>query len=85
MPLTLQTLIDRLEAETGDNNALDVMIEVALFDPANSLATDCRANSAGTKVIYTNSKGEEVTYWADEWTADPSGTIAKIRERMKHV
>jgi hypothetical protein len=78
---TLQDLIDRLKAEAGDGNALDVAIEAALFEPTEKWKS-CRANAAGTKVIYTNYKGEEVTHWADDWTDDSAYTIAKIKERI---
>jgi hypothetical protein len=56
--------IDALDAVC--DNALDVIIEVALFKPTQFWA-HCRANDAGTKVIYTGKDGTEDTCWADEW------------------
>ena len=53
-------------SENGDNK-LDVLIEIALFKP-DSHTTAVRSNAAGTKVIYTNYKGNEETYWPSDWT-----------------
>lgn len=50
----------------GDN-ALDVQVEIALFEPYG-IFTSVRANAAGTKVIYTVGDGKEVTHWAADWT-----------------
>lgn len=65
------SLIERLNAGEA-SNALDVLIEVALSDGL------CRANSAGTKVIYMN-KGREETYWARDWSKHPAETAAALR------
>ena len=63
-------LIERLNA--GEvSNTLDVLIEVELSDGL------CRANSAGTKVIYAN-KGREETYWARDWSRHPVETVAAL-------
>lgn len=60
-------LLDRLEKATGSSNELDVAIEVALFEP-DARHTSARANSAGTKVIYTRRGGGEDTHWAPDHT-----------------
>jgi hypothetical protein len=66
-------LIQRLQdGESG--NALDVLIEVAL-SPLNR-----RANSAGTKVIYTDETGES-THWAPDWSLKPDRAIAALRAK----
>jgi uncharacterized Ntn-hydrolase superfamily protein len=79
---TLQAVIDRLEAGTGADNALDVAIEVALFEPTEKWK-NCRANAAATKVIYTDCDGKKHTHWAADWTDDRDHAIAQIKERMK--
>lgn len=56
-----EELIARLEAATGEDNALDVLCEVALFKP-NGNDKAIRANAAGTKVIVTHANGREATY-----------------------
>ena len=62
----MSALIARLEkGERG--NALDVLIEVALFEPDSDYSA-CRQNNAGTKVIYTGADGGEVTFLARDWT-----------------
>lgn len=61
----LQGLKARLNA--GEiSNELDIAIEIALFNPDVAV----RANSAGTKVIYTKRDGSEVTHWAEDWSMD---------------
>jgi len=63
-------LVERIN--TGEvSNALDVLIEVALS------CGQCRANLAGSKVIYLN-KGREETYWARDWSKQPAETIAAL-------
>lgn len=65
----LLALADRVEAgERG--NALDVLIDVALFEPGPRFVAQ-RANAAGTKVIYTDTEGKEHTYWAIDWSRQP--------------
>lgn len=44
-------------------NELDVIAEVEAFIP-DEFYTACRANAAGTKVIYTAHNGREITCWA---------------------
>ena len=60
------TLISRLEAGRSDN-FLDVEIEVALFEPDDHYSA-ARANSAGTKVVYTLRDGRQETCWAADWS-----------------
>lgn len=72
-------LIERIEAGER-SNALDVLIEVALFTPDDD-SVSCRANAAGTKVIYTDHQGREWTHWAPEHTASPTITAATLRSR----
>lgn len=78
----LADLIERLEKATGSDNALDVEIEVALFEP-DAESIGARANSAGSKVIYTLADGTEVTYRAADWSIDRNKqrTLAILRAK----
>ena len=68
----MTTLAEQLERLAGQHsNALDVMVEVALFKPGTCY-TAVRPNAAGTKVIYTDRAGNEVTCWARDWTGSPN-------------
>lgn len=75
----MTNLIERIEAGERSNE-LDVLIEVALFEPGSVYAA-IRANNAGTKVIYTDVYGNDVTCWAWDWSRDPSDTLAALRAR----
>lgn len=80
----MTNLIDKLERADGPDNALDVLVEVAMFEPCESIA-ECRANNAGTKVIYCYHNGAERTCWAYEWTKEPrkSAALAALRARSQ--
>lgn len=67
-------LIERLQSLKAPSNDLDVLCEVALFEPDHFYAS-CRSNAAGTKVIYTTYTGEDHTRWAPDWTEDTVLTI----------
>lgn len=74
-------LAERVEALKGrSDNAVDVLCEVALFDPSEN-CIGCRANNAGTKVVYSYVDGTEATYRAEDWTMDPMTTAAALRAR----
>lgn len=73
----LSSLIDRVEAGESSNE-LDVLIEVALFEPEGPYAS-ARPNSAGTKVIYTGLDGKEITHRALDWTMTPELTLRDLR------
>lgn len=76
----MRDLIERLEKAKGVDNALDIAIEIALFNPDVAV----RANSAGTKLIYTKRDGTEVTHLADDWTLGPerrARTLALLRAK----
>ena len=75
----MNDLIERIEVGEKSNE-LDVLIEVALFKPDEDSAS-CRANSAGTKVIYTDHHGREWTHWAPEHTSSPTITLAALKAR----
>ncbi len=69
-PLTPQRLVElaeRVERETGSNNELDVLVEIALFEPDGAFAS-IRANVAGTKTICTTPLGKHRTFWARDYT-----------------
>ena len=73
-------LLRELETGTGTDNALDVRIEIALFEPDETWGA-VRSNSAGTKVIYTRHDGTEKTFWAAEWTLDRKNTAAIMKAK----
>ena len=67
------------------SNALDVIIEVALFTPSDAYVS-VRPNSAGSKVIYTDAAGMDHTFWARDWTADDrrAKTLSALEALAKH-
>jgi len=71
---SLNELADRVEAATRCDNALDVLCEVALFKPGTCYRA-IRANAAGTKVVYTDHTGNDVTCWAGGWTANRTRSL----------
>jgi hypothetical protein len=77
----LLALADRVDAVEKSDNGLDVLIEVALFEPdADTLSV--RANSAGTKVTYTVAEGRPETCWAPDWTvgfSERANASARLR------
>ncbi len=72
-------LISRIEAATTPSNELDVLIEVALFDPDVSI----RPNSAGTKVIYTSRSGKEQTHRAWDHTLSAESRASCVEKLRK--
>lgn len=79
----LIALAERVEAMKGfGNNSIDVLIECALYQPG-TVYTAIRANNAGTKVIYTDAAGNDVTCWAEGWTTANrrAATCASLRAR----
>jgi len=81
----LRELIERVEKLEGPDNGVDVDVEIALFRP-NRHASAIRSNSAGTKVIYTEADGREVTCWSRDYTLDKStrdATVATLRAKAQ--
>ena len=78
----LLELADRVVSGVGCDNDLDVLIEVALFEP-NDTAASVRANSGGTKVIYTSHDGKDSTHWAEEWTRYRPAVARALRARAQ--
>lgn len=76
----LEALARRCEEGNGADNALDVEIEIALFEPDQDWSS-IRANSAGTKVICAAPDGSEKTFWAVDWTMDRRAAAASLRVR----
>lgn len=83
----LIALADRVKALKFSDNAVDVLVEIALFT-ASTKAASVRANSAGTKVIYTDADGNQTTHWPWDWTHQRLGksnrrahTAAALRAR----
>lgn len=75
----LQRLVERIEGGER-SNALDVDIEVALFEPCGSWKA-ARPNAAMTKVIYTDKNGVDSTHWAPDWCQSPAA-LSSLRARI---
>lgn len=65
----LDELIARVEKGRDLSNALDIEIEIALFQPDEVYAS-VAPNHAGTKVVYTRHSGKTNTFWAMDHTLD---------------
>ena len=69
----------------GEDNSLDVRVEVALFTPCSGWKS-VRANAAGTKVIYSGHDGREGTFWSQDWTLGETSrreTAAALRAQAE--
>lgn len=76
-------IIEKLERGEG-GNALDMLVEIALFQPDETWAS-VRPNHAGTKLIYTQTNGQEVTCLALDWCQfRRSEAIARLRARQSN-
>jgi len=64
---TLTALAKRVDGMTSGDNAVDVLVEIALFTPDERYAA-IRANTAGSKVICTTQDGSKETFRARDWT-----------------
>ncbi|WP_024900284.1 hypothetical protein [Brucella rhizosphaerae] len=64
------TLIDRLSKLNGPCNRTDVLVELALFKPDQTYIS-ARSNAAGTKVVFTTTRGKCETCWAYDYTLTP--------------
>jgi len=74
-------LADRVDEEAGTNNSLDVLVEVALFEPDADYVS-IRPNAAGTKIICTKPDGLEKTFWSRDFTISArqrANTAASLR------
>jgi len=80
--IDLNDLADRVEKLKAADNAVDVLVEIALFEPSET-SVAIRPNAAGTKVIYSYADESSMTYWAEEWTgaAYKQETCRLLRER----
>lgn len=82
----LNALADRVERmhEWGGDNSIDVLCEIYLFSPGTAMKA-VRANDRGTKIIYTDAAGNDVTCWAMDWTAKDRRaiTVAALRARAQ--
>jgi|GEM_PF-2408574 len=77
----LRALADRVEGHSGFSNELDVLSEIALFEPDNEF-TSVRSNYAGTKVIFTTPTGIDRTFRARDFTISATArkrTAAALR------
>ena len=57
----LLALADRVEKLKESDNEVDVLVEIALFEPDED-ATAISSNAAGTKVIYYGHDGKSETH-----------------------
>jgi hypothetical protein len=74
----LLELAERVASESGSDNALDVLVEIALFQP-DEFFESVRSNAAGTKCIFTTPGGNEVTHRASDWTMNRPKVAAALR------
>lgn len=84
-PAGVEGLAARIESETGFNNELDVLAEIALFEP-DDIWRAIRANAAGTKIICTDDCGGEKTFIARDFTISAAArqrTVAALRARAQ--
>lgn len=78
----LLALAEEVQRGEGEDNSLDVRVEVALFTPCSGWKS-VRANAAGTKVIYTTPDDRDMTYWASDWTRNRSQTAVDLRAQAE--
>lgn len=78
----LLELAEAVDAADNEDNSLDVLVEVALFE-RDSEWVAVRPNAAGTKVIFSKAEGADVTCWAHGWTmpSKKAETAASLRAR----
>lgn len=82
---SIDALIARLEAGEIPSNSLDILVEVALFEPDDTHSS-VRPNSAGTKLVYTRHDGGTDTHIAWDWTLtaeERARAIALLRNLTK--
>jgi len=82
---SLLALAERVEGLTRSDNSIDVLVEVAMFEPDEEY-TSIRANDAGTKVILTGHDRLERTFWPQDWTMDAeerAATAAALKARAQ--
>lgn len=63
----LSELIERVRQNRRQDNALDIEIDIALFEPDRDHVS-VRANRAGTKLVYTRHDGRTDTFLARDHT-----------------
>lgn len=71
----LKALLERVKRNREADNALDIAIDISLFEPDEDFVS-VRANAAGTKLVYTDRAGKTSTYWATDWTLDAQSRAA---------
>ena len=81
-------LAERVDAQTGCNNRLDVQVALALFKPDSDFAS-ARANFAGSKIVLMDHNGKKHVCWAEDhtwrkWSRDKaSAALRAIAEGME--
>ncbi len=70
-------LITRLSKLDAPDNRIDVLVEVATFEPDENFVS-ARPNAAGTKVVFKTKDGRSETYWAHDYTGSPESRAACI-------
>lgn len=73
----LEGMIERVRKAKSTSNALDIEIEIALFEPDRRYAS-VKTNAAGTKLIYTTHDGKPETFWAPDHTLNSARRNAAI-------
>lgn len=84
LPLAYNTLeepmllSDRVAGLTKPNKELDVLVEVALFEPYGSWVS---VEPAVEIIIATDTDGRQHTMWPEAWTKAPKATAETLRAK----
>ena len=85
-PEYLTALAHRVRDGSGISNALDMEIEIALFDPPEDGFVSVQPNATRTKLIYRRADGTTVTCRAHDWTMGRRDYLAaKILSRAEEI
>jgi hypothetical protein len=76
----LLDLADRFDAGDEPDDELDLLADVALFQPDDNWVA-CRISPVSRRVVLTTKDGRSVHVEVGEWTNDRPGTAAALRER----
>ena len=64
---SLQSLLERVRSAEKADNATDIAVEIALFEPDDEFVS-VKSNSVGTKLVYARRDGSTSIYLAEDHT-----------------